>query len=246
MKIYYILLLSILFVACNEREAITANGIIDKAIAEACKGNCDDAAIEFVFRKVKYKSTRQGGNFQYERNFIDSTGSVRDVINNKGFSRFVNDSLQQLADTTANKYAESVNSVHYFAQLPYGLNAAAANKELLGEAVIKDKEYYEIGVTFSEEGGGTDFEDTFVYWVDKSTFHVDYLAYRYAVNGGGIRFREAYNPRVVEGIRFVDYNNYKPASLETLLTDLDSLFQNNELELLSKIETENVEVTLFK
>ena len=100
-------------------------------------------------------------------------------------------------------------------------------------------------MTFSKEGGGTDFEDTFVYWIAKTTYHVDYLAYSYAVEGGGIRFREAYNPRTVEGIRFVDYNNYKPASLAIPLTDLDSIFQQNELELLSKIETENVEVRLL-
>jgi len=245
MKSFYILLLFVILVACEEKKTLTANTIVDNAIAEACSGNCEYAQLDFVFRELNYKSIREGAHFQYERNFIDSTGTIRDVLSNTGFKRFVNDSLQQIADSTAQKYAESVNSVHYFVQLPYGLNAPAANKELLGEATINAKEYYEIGVTFNEKGGGTDFEDTFVYWVDKNTFHVDYLAYSYAVNGGGVRFREAYNPRVVEGIRFVDYNNYKPASLETSLTDLDSLFQKNELTLLSKIETENVEVTLL-
>ena len=246
MKNYYILLLAIILVACEEKSSLTANTIIDKAIDASCQGNCDYAEIDFVFRKVKYKSIREGERFQYERNFVDSIGNVRDVLTNDGFTRYINDSLQIIADSTAQKYAESVNSVHYFAQLPYGLNAAAAKKELLGEATIKDKNYYKIGVTFSEEGGGTDFEDKFMYWVDKETFQLDYLAYSYAVNGGGVRFREAYNPRIVEGIRFVDYNNYKPESLETPLTDLDALFQQNQLKLLSKIETENVQVTLLK
>ncbi|WP_432411107.1 DUF6503 family protein [Rasiella sp. SM2506] len=246
MKTISILAILVLFLSCEEKPSLTANTIIDKAIEASCQGNCDHAELNFVFRKVKYKSIREGEKYIFERNFIDSTGNVRDVLSNDGFKRYRNDSLQIVADTTAHKYAESVNSVHYFAQLPYGLNAPAAKKELLGEATIKDKNYYEIGVTFSEEGGGTDFEDKFVYWVDKETFQLDYLAYSYAVNGGGVRFREAYNPRVVEGIRFVDYNNYKPASLEIPLTDLDSLFQKNELELLSKIETENVEVTLLK
>ncbi len=246
MKSLSILLLTVILFSCQEKETLTANAIVDKTITEACGGNCDQAEINFVFRKVKYKSVREHGKYQLERNFIDSIGAVRDVVSNNGFKRFINDSLQQLADTTASKYAETVNSVHYFAQLPNGLNAPAAKKELLGEAKISGKEYYEIGVTFREEGGGTDFEDKFVYWINKETFHVDYLAYSYAVNGGGVRFREAYNPRVVEGIRFVDYNNYMPASLKIPLTDLDSLFQQNELELLSKIETENVEVTLLK
>lgn len=246
MKTSYILLLALILVACEEKEPLTANSIVAKAIEKSCNGNCNQAEIDFVFRNVKYKSIREGESYQFERSFVDSIGNVRDVLSNQGFTRYRNDSLQMLADSIAQKYTESVNSVHYFAQLPFGLNAPAAKKELLGKTIIKDKEYYEIGVTFSEEGGGTDFEDKFVYWIDKDTFHVDYLAYSYAVNGGGIRFREAYNPRVVEGIRFVDYNNYKVASLETPLTDLDVLFQKNELELLSKIETENVEVRLLK
>lgn len=245
MKTSYLLLFALILVACEEKEPLTAHAIVDKAIAKSCNGNCDHAEIDFVFRKVKYKSTRDGESYRFERNFVDSLGSVRDVLSNQGFTRYINDSLQILADSTAQKYAESVNSVHYFTQLPYGLKAPAANKTILGEATINGKEYYEIGVTFNEEGGGTDYEDEFLYWIDKENFYVDFIAYSYAVHGGGIRFREAYNPRVVEGIRFVDYNNYKPASLETPLTDLDSLFQQNKLELLSKIETENVQVTLL-
>jgi len=57
-----------------------------------------------------------------------------------------------------------------------------------------------------------------------------------------MRFREAYNERYVKGIRFVDYNNYKPYNNNEKLLDLDRLFENNELKLLSKIETEKVEV----
>lgn len=55
--------------------------------------------------------------------------------------------------------------------------------------------------------------------------------------------REAYNVRIIEGIRFVDYNNYKPESLEVSLTDLDELFKDGTLKLLSKIENEGVGVS---
>jgi len=50
--------------------------------------------------------------------------------------------------------------------------------------------------------------------------------------------------RVVKGIRFVDYNNYKTDNLDIVLTDLDRLFTEGELKLLSKIETESVGVVL--
>ena len=228
--------------SCQEKQPLTATAIINNAIAASCQDGCERAQIDFDFRDKHYKSIRDQGNYQLERSFKDSIARYRDVITNNGFQRYRNDSAIVVVDSLAQQYSESVNSVHYFAQLPYGLNAPAAIKKVVGEAVINGKTYYEVEVTFQEEGGGIDFEDVFVYWIDTQTFFVDYLAYSFTVNGGGIRFREAYNPRVVEGIRFVDYNNYKPKSLDIPLNQLDELFQNEQLTLLSKIETERVEV----
>ena len=242
---YILLSFGFLLLACAEKDdALSGQAIVDKAIAKACNGNCEHATMDFTFRDKCYISIRDGGAYQFERIFADSSGVTRDVLTNDGFRRYKNDTLVRLADSTAAKYANSVNSVLYFAQLPYGLNAPAAKKALLGKATIKNKNYYEIGVRFSEDGGGTDFEDEFVYWINTETFTVDYLAYSYATDGGGIRFREAYNERFVEGIRFVDYNNYKPESLDVSLTELDGLFEQGALKLLSTIETEAVGVQL--
>ncbi|MDT0554557.1 DUF6503 family protein [Patiriisocius hiemis] len=241
-----LLLITVLFIlSCKESsKKLTAQDIIDNAIDVHCNDNCEDAFISFTFRDKEYKSIRKAGKYQYERIFSDSIGIIKDVITNEGYRRYINDSVIKVVDSMATKYANSVNSVHYFSQLPYGLNAPAVKKELLGEATIKGKEYYEIGITFTEEGGGTDFEDEFVYWIEKEDFSLDYLAYSYTVNGGGIRFREAFNKRVVNGITFLDYNNYKPESLDIKLTTLDSLFENEELVLLSKIENEQIEVSI--
>ncbi len=246
MKYLAVVFTILFFVSCNKKqEAVTAQSIIDKAIENSCSGNCGHALIDFTFRDRCYINRRNGGAYQLERITSDSTGVTHDILTNDGFTRYRNDTLITVVDSMAVKYSNSVNSVHYFVQLPFGLNAPAVQKELLGEATIKGEPYYEIGVTFTEEGGGTDFEDAFVYWVHKENYTVDYLAYSYAVDGGGIRFREAYNPRMVEGIRFVDYNNYKPETLDIPLTELDTLFEANRLKLLSKIETEAVGVELI-
>ncbi len=245
MKTLSILFFTILLFSCKQKSPeLTAHQIIDNAIMNACQGNCDHATIDFTFRGRCYVSNRSGGSFQLQRIIEDSTGVTLDVLTNDGFTRTKNNKVLQLEDSMIGRYANSVNSVHYFAQLPYGLQASAVNKELLGDASIKGISYHKIRVTFAEEGGGTDFEDEFVYWIHKDNFTVDYLAYSYATNGGGIRFREAYNDRVVEGIRFVDYNNYKPSSLDIPLTQLDMLFEKGELSLLSKIETEAIGVEL--
>ncbi len=243
-------MISISLFSCKEEvkektqlKNLTAQEIIDKAIKTSCQGKCDDAVIEFTFRDNKYRSSRNGGFYKLERIKMDSLDEIHDIVSNKGLMRFVNKMQVTVPDSLANGISDGVNSVHYFAQLPYGLNDEAVHKKLIGEDEIDGNNYYEIEVTFSEEGGGTDFDDTFMYWVNKETFTVDYLAYKYATNGGGVRFREAYNPRVIEGIRFVDYNNFKPENKEISLSELDKLFTEGKLKLLSKIENKNVKVT---
>lgn len=230
--------------ACNS-ETETAEQIIDKAIEKAGGDRYKNAEISFDFRKGTYKSNREGGKFELERILADSTGTqYRDVVNNEGFTRYYKDSVVQLSDSMKSVYSNSVNSVHYFAQLPFGLNDDAVNKELIGKDTIHDKEYYEIKVTFDAKDGGADHEDVYMYWINTQNYNVDYLAYSFEEEGGGLRFRKAYNPRTIEGIRFVDYENYKTDDLDTPLKELDDLYEARQLELLSKIENRNIEVNL--
>ncbi|UJH91207.1 hypothetical protein LZ575_21865 [Antarcticibacterium sp. 1MA-6-2] len=140
------------------------------------------------------------------------------------------------------RYGSSVNSVHYFAHLPYGLNDRAVNKKLVGDAIIKGEPYHELKITFQQEGGGADHHDEFLYWIHKEKFTIDYFAYKFIVNDGGIRFRVAYNPRIIEGIRFVDYENYILHDPVVKLENLDELYEQGKLEMLSTIEKEIVEV----
>jgi hypothetical protein len=178
-----------------------------------------------------------------ERHFKDSIFNVRDVLDNEGFSRYIDEEMLEIPDSIAVKYKASVNSVHYFSVLPYGLNDKAVLKKYLGEEAIKGETYYKIQVTFKQDGGGEDFEDIFVYWINTKTFKVDFLAYSYHEDDGfGFRFREVYNEQFINGIRFVDYNNYKPKSNDIDILNLGSMFETNQLELLSKIDLKNVTV----
>ncbi len=233
-----------LFACKNEEKALTADDIIDKAIKEAGGERYDRADIEFVFRKNIYTSKRDGGLYEFTRTLKDSIGEVKDILNNEGLKRYRQGQEVMLSDSLAGLYAESVNSVHYFVQLPYGLDGPAVQKELVGEDSIAGKPYYEIRVTFRQEGGGADHEDIYMYWVHKDNFTVDYFAYRFYVNDGGIRFRVAVNPREIEGVRFVDYENYKTDDLSTPLQELDDLYEKGKLEKVSEIHNEilNVEV----
>lgn len=241
-RYYTILILILCFNSCKREVAVDAQDIIDKAIVQAGGERYYSSKIEFDFRDKNYCALRNKGDFKLERTSVNNTIVTTDIVSNAYFIRLENEVQVNLPDTTKTKLANSVNSVHYFSVLPYGLNDKAANKTYLKEVTIKGKPYHKIKVTFSQEGGGTDFDDVFIYWIDTNTYHVDYLAYEFHVNGGGLRFREAYNERIVNGIRFVDYNNYKPKDKNAKLYQLDVLFENSRLELLSKIKLENLNV----
>lgn len=238
----FLLFCGFLFSCENEKKPLPVGKIIDKTIENAGGEKYRHAEISFLFRGKKYKSVRNCGMFSLERISEDSLGNIRDVVTNEGFSRYRNGSLQSLADSMAVRYKNSVNSVHYFVQLPFGLNAPAVNKTLIGTDSIAGKIYYEIKVGFDQQGGGSDHEDAYVYWINKNDFTVDYLAYRYHTNGGGVRFREAFNPRKIGGICFVDYRNFAPENLDVKLSDLDSLFSAGKLNLFSTIENTKIEV----
>jgi hypothetical protein len=219
-----------------------AKVIIDNAISAAGGDNFEGAEISFTFRNMDYRSLREAGLFTLERIQTDTLNNIiRDVLSNDGFQRFRNDTAISVADSMAFKYTESVNSVHYFAYLPFGLGDPAVRSKYLGQATIKDKLYHKIEITFNADGGGVDHEDVFLYWIEPETNTVDYLAYSFKTNGGGIRFREAYNQRVVGGIRFADYVNYK-ANPDVDFYATDSLFNVGALKKLSVIELENIQV----
>lgn len=225
---------------------LNADEIINKSIEVSGGEKFKKSSLKFEFRDVYYQALRKNHEFLLVRVLVKDKDSIFDMLSNVGFERYHNEAFVKLEDTVAKKYSASVNSVHYFSVLPYGLNDKAVNKELLKSEQIKGKAYYKIKVTFNEEGGGEDYDDVFIYWVDKETYKVEYLAYSYKEkNGLGMRFRDAYNERYVNGLRFVDYNNYKTEDTTIPLESLGQVFEKNELKLLSKIELENIEVKLI-
>lgn len=219
--------------------------IVDSSIDAHGGKLFENVHIEFDFRNRHYTSHRQGGIFTYTREFKDSTGNVRDVFSNDGFYREINGQRTKITDERARAFSNSVNSVIYFALLPYGLNDRAVQKEYVHQTEINGKRYHVIRITFEKEGGGKDYEDVFLYWIDQDSKKVDYLAYTYETDGGGIRFREAKNRRSIKGILFQDYINYEPADSSVSLDELENLYKNGKLQKLSDIVLENVSVQVL-
>lgn len=241
-----LLFMVLLSLACCENQKNkqpTVQAIVDSSMAAAGGAYFHKSDIAFNFRDIHYRMQRQGQQKILSREMQKDSMYIKDVKTAVGLRRYVNDTLVQLSDSLANVYANSVNSVHYFAYLPQGLNDRAVKKELLGKVSLGKGEYYKVRVTFDQEGGGDDYEDTYLYWFNTQTFAPDFLAYEFHTDGGGQRFREAYNERFVNGIRFVDYRNYRTKNISVPLEQIDSLFTKGQLELLSEIALENISVS---
>lgn len=237
-------ILSLLFISlstCNkkEKDLTSAEKLIFETIDAHGGERYDNAYIMFTFREKNYTFKNVGETFEYTVSFEKDGKAIHDILNNEGIVRSIDGKTEQLTEKQKASYSESLNSVIYFATLPNKLRDKAVNKEIVGETKIKGEDYDVVEITFNEEGGGKDYDDTFHYWINQKTKLVDYLAYNYSVGKGGVRFRSAYNQRVVGGILFQDYINYK-ANIGTALFDLPKLWEEGKLEELSRIETEDV------
>ncbi|WP_299798256.1 DUF6503 family protein [uncultured Maribacter sp.] len=223
----------------QELDKESAEVIVQNAIKAHGGSLYDSANYEFVFRDKVYMFNN-GDESAYRVNFKDSLGNrIEDNFKNGSFSRTINDKIVDLSEKDISIHSNALNSVIYFATLPHKLNDKAVHKENVGETVIKGEDYDVIRVTFGKEGGGKDHDDIFMYWVNKKSNYINYLAYSYSTNDGGVRFRSAYNPRTIDGIRFQDYINWA-APVGTPLKELPALFEKEELKELSRIETEDV------
>ena len=173
MKYLSIVLFAIMLISCkNDKKAtvemkLTANEIVNKSIEVSGGENFKRSSLKFEFRDTYYQALRKNHEFLFVRLTVKDNDSIFDMLSNIGFERYKNEAFVALEDSIANTYKASVNSVHYFSVLPYGLNDEAVNKTLLENEEIKGKNYYKIKVTFNPEGGGEDYEDVFIYWIDK-------------------------------------------------------------------------------
>ncbi|HEX8037851.1 MAG TPA: DUF6503 family protein [Chryseosolibacter sp.] len=241
-RLFILLLLPTLY-GCGDR---TADRVVASSIEQHGGKAFESVFVEFDFRNRHYTATRDKGLFTYTREFSDTTGRVRDVLTNTAFVRYRNDTIVPISDERKNAFTNSVNSVIYFALLPYFLEDKAVNKRFVGETTIKGQPYRLVRVTFDKRGGGQDHEDVYLFWFHRENKTMDYFAYSYQTDRGGLRFRRAINPRNVGGILFQDYINYHPLRDGATLEQLQALFERGELGKLSDITLENIHVRHLK
>jgi hypothetical protein len=230
----------------SQKKILTYKGqeVIDQAIIAHGQNLFENATLSFSFRDKQYSARRSDTSYAYTRSFKDGSALIEDMlINSTHFSRKKNGVSIEVSKEWADKYSRSINSVLYFFQLPYLLNDLAVKKTDQGIKQIKGESYHQIKVSFQIENGGDDFEDEYLYWVNVNNYEIDYLAYNYITDGGGVRFRSAINKRRVDGLLVQDYINYAPVDKKMPLSNLITQFEKEALIERSRII--NSEITLL-
>ena len=237
--------------AADSKEAPAAETLIKEAIAAQGGAALDHAVVTFGFREAQFRLERDGGRFSYARSYRDSLGRrVREVLTNDSLYRRVSGQRVSLTEDERSAVRTAVNSVAYFALLPYPLGDPAVQAEHAGRDTLDGVPYRRVAVTFREEGGGGDYQDRFLYWLREEDGALDYLAYAFGLGADeelGTRFREAFNPRTVGGVRFADYRNYTADSLAgglapDQLARYSRLFEEGALQQVSTVVLDSVSV----
>ena len=225
----------------------SAEAVIDSAIAAHGGEVLDHAVVRFDFRGDDYQVRQDGGAFRFQRTYTDSLGqTVREVMSNDSLYRTVDGAPVSLSDDERQSLRTTVNSVTYFALLPHPLDDSAVQATYDGRDTVRSTPYHRIRVTFQQEGGGQDWEDIFYYWFHTDTYAMDYLSYAFGLSEGeerGTRFREAYNVRQINGVRFADYHNYTDTTLTPEeMASYPNRLENGTLELVSEIQLDSLGV----
>lgn len=207
----------------------------------------DQGRVRFVFRGASFEVVRDHGLFRYSRTVVEDGVKLEDVLTNAGFEHRRDGVVVELSEARRAQRSNSVNSVVYFALLPLPLLDPAVRAVRLVPATIDGRSYERVEVRFTEQGGGDDHDDSYLYWFDAKTLRLGFLAYRFHTGEGGVRFRVAKNERTVGGVTVFDYDNYSHPDLGIELARLPSLRVAAEgevpVKLLSEIVLEQVEVS---
>lgn len=221
-------------------EAGEGEALVAAVIAAHGADRLGDASVDFAFRGTPYRMTRREGRFRYER---WPRPGQHEVLTNDGFVVRVDGEPAKLSRGAAASKRRSLNSVVYFASLPYPLADPAVRPEAAGRQAIGDARFEALEVRFAAEDGGDDHEDGFRYWVDPETRQIAFMAYRFERGDGGVRFRVRTGASTVGGVTFLDWSNHGRADPEVPLERLPDLWMQGKLPALSTVALDDIRMT---
>lgn len=202
----------------------------------------DQTNFEFVFRGKAYSIHRNNGVFNYQSTEKIDSMVIVDELTNVGFYRRLNGIEVDMEPEDRRRAISTLNSVIYFATLPFPLKDPSVKSKLLGREIIQFVNYYVLEITFSSDCDCEDGEDRFLYWIHPETFYFDFMAYRYHTNGGGSRFRVITQRDKLNGLVFQQMDNYSSEHILDSLEIYPTHFVNFKLKKVSEIWLEHIHI----
>jgi len=243
MKRYILILLIVVFGACNTENKQTATPpnaaqLLNLAVEKAGGDLLYNAEITFRHQGILYKSHRKDTVFSLQRYLPDSLNTV-DIFSNNGTVRLQKSEQVPLDSVQTKNYGAAIEKVHFWVTAPFGFLNASDSLDYRGEVVLAEKQYHKI--SHQRQNG-----DALVYWINTETLEMEYLAHRLHTDRRQLRFLEVIQPNTIEGIRFKNYRAYRPKDPKMTLTDLDQAFEAAALHRLSDVVFQNIAVTVLE
>jgi len=189
---------------------------------------------------------QDGGMYRYAVISDTDQGRRTVVTTNEGVQVLLDGEPQEVPADRVQRFRDYVSARVYFPLLPYRLDDPSVHQEDLGLETWPGedgpRELHKVKVRFSS-GSSTDAQDEYLYWFDPETGRLEQLAYSFR---GGLRFREAFDFRRVNGILFSNQKNFAidwEEGDEPLPVDaVTPAFVDERMEHLSTVRVENLKV----
>ena len=250
MKRMYVLLSGMIWMAC-QAPAFNPAEIIRKSI-QYSGGRISDGRLEFTVSDRNYFYHRQGEVLSIGRTFSDSTASIRDLLNKKGFMRSVDSLTEILPDSLSSQLAETLSSEMMISLLPFSLEEYADQAINMGLDSIGQELLFHARIPLDAPSGSGRLDC----WFNPDTNKLRFAATTRAAWGEGPWFYEAVDAQTTGGVRLSDYVRYqpvhddfshpsmKPHAIEQTFDSFGSLFSKGQLKLIDTLRLRDVKAEL--
>lgn len=147
----------------------------------------------------------------------------------------------ELSGDEADGYRDWLMAKVYFPFLPFRLADPSVYFVDRGLETWGDRELHRVKVTFTP-GSSTHAEDQYAYWFDPETGRMEQFAYSFHTGDGGLRLRRATDFERVGGVLFSDQENLGVNGPGHSVDQVDAGFAEDEMEPVSTVEVEDIEV----
>lgn len=124
--------------------------------------------------------------------------------------------------------------------IPFTLRTNDVKWSSLPEVTIRSAEYFVLQGQITNEIPLP--PDTYILYIDKEKFTIDYLALRHPLTSNVNQFRRMINPRKINGVLFQDYIIFTPKDSTIPLEQLYEYFNKTDLKVIRTIALNEIEV----